>query len=164
MDDARQLFVGMTDPATGREIMVNGLDILCMPARELRFREQLFGPNVEVGTQLNSNFPSRYKMSPNQINAVGRGTYTLTPLTAIWYNRATAADGLNLSASNAKEYWWVGDFKKAFYWMENWPMTPWQASASELYMKDRGLVAIYGANYRGVAYAKQPRYAVRNKN
>jgi hypothetical protein len=167
IDAARQLFVNMTDPITGREIRVNGRDVLCMPARELKFRQALFGTNVQVGTQLNSNFPSRYTFSPAGIGQVGAnmggGMYTLTPLTPIWYNRATATDGLARSAADAKELFYVGDYKKAVWWMENWPLTPWQASADELTMKDRGLVAVFGANYRGKVYTREPRYIVRNK-
>lgn len=164
IDDARQLFVGMTDPETGREIQVDGRTILCMPGRELKFRDQLFAPNVQVGTQAAGNFPSRWKMTSSQINAVGAGgAYTIVSLSSIWYNRATAATGLNLSASDAKEYWWVGDFPQAFFWMENWPLTPWQANADELAMKDQGLIAVYGCNYRGVMYSREPRRAVRCK-
>ena len=135
-----------------------------MPAKEVLFRQQLFGPAVQMGTQLNSNFPSVWTQGPNPVATMGGGTYRLQPLTAIWYNRATASDGLNLSAANAKKYWWVGDFQKAFHWMENWPLTPWQAAADELVMKDQGLVAVYGANYRAVGFVNEPRYAVRNKN
>jgi len=165
VDTARQQFVGMTDPATGREIQVNALDLLCMPAKELVMRNQLFGPNVQIGTQQSAgNFPTYYTMSANQINAVGRGTYRLIPLTAIWYNRALAADGLALSAANAQKYWYSGDFARAFEWQENWPLTPWNASADELTMKDRGLVAVFGANYRGTMFVKEARYTQRNKN
>lgn len=164
VDDARQLFVGMTDPETGREIRVEGRTILCMPAREMKFREQLFGSGLQIGTQLNSNFPSRYRQGDSQLAKVGGGAYDVIPLSSIWYNRATAADGLNLSASNAKEYWWVGDFKEAFWLMENWPLTPWQANADEMQMKDQGLIAVYGANYRSVGYAREPRKVVRNRN
>ena len=49
----RNLVLGdSTIPATGREIQVNSYEILCFPAKELLFRNQLFGPNVEIGTQL----------------------------------------------------------------------------------------------------------------
>lgn len=164
IDDARQLFVGMTDPESGKEILVNAYTILCMPARELKFRDQLMKTAVQIGTQLNSNFPSRYAMTASQINTVGGGSYTLQPLSAIWYNRATSADGLNLSASAAKEYWWLGDFQRAFQWRENWPLTPWIAAANELVMKDQGLVMVAGANYRGKAYVREPRYVTRNKD
>lgn len=168
VDDARQLFTDMTHPETGREIVVDGRTILCMPQRELKFSEQLYGSTIQLGTQLNSNFPSRWKQANPQLAQTGpnmtKGPYTIIPLTSIWYNRATAADGLNLSAANAKEYWWMGDFDKAFWWMENWPFQPWTASADEMTMKDRGLILVYGANYRGVAYSREPRYVVRSKN
>ena len=163
IDTARQLFVAMTDPATGREIQINGLNILCFPAKELTMRNQLFGPSIQIGTQLNSNFPSYYTGSTNQLNTVGRGTYSLTPLTSVWRNRATSSSGLSLAGSTADGYYYVGDFQKAFEWEENWPLTPWQASADELTMKDRGLIAVYGANYRGIMFVKEPRYVVRNK-
>jgi hypothetical protein len=164
VDDARQLFVGMVDPITGREVKVMGRDILCMPARELKFRQQLFGSGVQIGTQLTSGYPGRVQTTPVQVGAVSGGAYTVRSVTPIWYNRALAADGLNLAAAAAKEYWWVGDLKKAFWWMENWPLTPWQASADELIMKDRGLIAVFGANYRGIGYVREPRYVVRNKD
>lgn len=163
VDDARQLFVGMTDPDTGREIMLAGYQILCMPAREVKFRHNLFNANnYMLGTQLNSNFPSVWTGAAT--SPMSAYPLSLIQPSVIAYNRATASDGLALSASSAKEYWWIGDFKKAFWWMENWPLTPWQAAADELVMKDQGLVAVYGANYRGVFYAKQPRYVIRNKD
>lgn len=163
IDDSRQLFVGMTDPESGKEILVEANTILCMPAKEVLFRAKLYAPNVQIGTQLNSNFPSVWTQTANNpITSIQN--YTLATASAIWFNRATASDGLALSAANAKEYWFNGDFQKAFQWMENWPMTPWMASADELVMKDQGLIAVYGANYRGVAYSREPRYVVRNKN
>jgi hypothetical protein len=165
VDRARQLFVGMTDPVTGREIQVNSFDVLCFPFQELKIRNQLFGANIEIGSQNTAgNFPSYYTSSGNQLNTVGRGTYRLVPLTSIWRNRAVAADGLNLAGNVADLYWWIGDFARAFQWHENWPLTPWQANADELTMKDRGLVAVYGANYRGSMFTKEPRFVERNKN
>ncbi len=163
VDDARQLFVNMLDPESGKEIIVNAHTILCMPGRELKFREQIFGTNVQIGTQAAGNFPARWTESKPQLDKVGGGAYTVQALSAIWYNRATASDGLALSASDAKEYWWVGDPQKAGLWMENWPLTPWQANADELVMKDTGLIAVFGANYRGVPFMREPRFLVRNK-
>ncbi len=163
VDDARLKLVAMTDPVTGREITITAFEILCMPGRELKFRDRLFAQQYQLGSQLNSNFPSMWSQSQNNLNTVGRGTYSLNPLTQIWYNRATAADGLALSASDATDLWFVGDWKKAVWWMENWPLTPWQASADELTMKDRGLVSVQGANYRGKVYNREPRYSIRCK-
>lgn len=175
IDKARQLFLAMTDPVTGREIRVNGKDILVNPYNELLMRQQLYGSNIQVGTQLNSNFPSWYQFGPSQLANVGQNStgtgamYNVIPMSPIWYNILTASTsaaypGLGLSAVNAKKYWYVGDFQRAFEWQENWPLTPWQASADELTMKDRGLVAVYGCNYRGSMFVKEPRYAVQNTN
>lgn len=46
--------------------------------------------------------------------------------------------------------------------MEAWPLRVTQASASEYAMMDRGLVAAYFANYRGVGAVVQPQYMIRN--
>lgn len=164
VDDARALLLGMTDPDTGREIDVTIATILCSPYKELTFREQIFGSTVQLSTQLSSEVAQRIKLTQSAINQVAKGTLQLMPLTQIWHNRMVAADGLNLSAANAKAYWWWGDTKRAFEWHENWPLTPWQAAATEMVMKDRGLIAVHGANYRGVAYTREPRYIIRNKN
>jgi hypothetical protein len=161
IDEARQLFIGMVDPSSGKEILVNGTDLLVMPANELTVRQQLFGVQLSVGTQLNNGYPQRLAMGSQPMASINN--YTVTTLSAIWYNRALAADGLNLTAANAKGLWFIGDYQKAFCWMENWPLTPWQASADELTMKDQGLVAVYGANYRGTPFVYEPRYVVRNR-
>ena len=167
VDDARTLLLAMTDPDTGREITVNVAQIFCSPYKELTFREQLFGSQLSLGTQISSNVATRIVQSQSQLNQVSRGTIQLTPLTQIWHNMmvAAAADGgLALSAANAKAYWWYGDPKRAFEYHQNWPLRTWQATATELTMKDRGLIAVQGANYRGKVYTREPRYMIRNKN
>jgi hypothetical protein len=165
LDAARLRFLNLTDPNTGREIELSGYTILAMPERELSWREKLFAPQLQVATALSgSNFPTRQVLTGNHISQVGGGTYSLVPLTAIWRNRALAGDGLDLTTAQAAQWWWVGDFKKAFWWMENWPLTTWSASPGELEMQDRGLVMVHGANMRGVGYVREPRYVQRNKH
>lgn len=157
VDESRQLFVGMTDPESGKEIVVNANTIAVMPAKLLEARHVLNVTYFEERT----NSGARVSAGGNPLQGLA---LNVIELSAIWYNRATAADGLNLSAANAKKYWFHGDFQGAFEWRENWPLTPWQASADELTMKDHGLVAVYGANHRGKAYVREPRKVVRNKN
>jgi hypothetical protein len=176
VDKSRQLFVGMTDPATGREIKVYGRDLLVAPGSELLAMSQVYSTTIQIGSQINSSFPSWWQTANNELAKVGAnlgqsGAYRIIPLTPIWYNILTASatasngyPGLALSAVNANKRWYHGDFARAFEWQENWPLTPWQAPADELVMKDRGLVAIYGCNYRGSGFVKEPRYAVVNTN
>jgi hypothetical protein len=164
LDDANALLLGLTDPDTGREIQINLLQVFCSPYRERVFREQLFPSQVSLGTQISSSVATRIIQSQSATSQVMRGTIKVIPLTQIWHNRMIAADGLALSAANAKKYWWVGEPQRAFEWHENWPMTPWQAMATELVMKDRGLISVHGVNKRGKVYTREPRYMVRNKN
>ena len=162
IDSARQLFIGMKDPSSGKEIRIQGLTALVMPAKFFLFRHTLNLTALYEGSNLTSgnNFPQRLSVGGNPLSGFNLKAIEAS---AIWYNRALAADGLNYSTSNAQGVYYIGDFKKAFEWRENWPITPWQASASELVMKDQGLIGVFGANHRGVANVRQPRYVVRNK-
>lgn len=155
IDNALSLFRGMTDPESGREILVQPDTILVAPDKELTINRVLNSTELRETTNTNT-----VTISPNPL--AGRQFRVVS--SQIWFNRCTASDGLNLSVANAKLYWWIGDFRRAFEWRENWPLTPWQASADELHLKDHGLIAVYGANYRGVPYVREPRYVVRNKN
>jgi hypothetical protein len=135
---------------------------------------QLYGTTLQIGSQLNSGFPSWWQETQNYLPQLGKnlghaGPYRVIPMTSIWYNLMTAGPapangypGLNLSAVNAKKRWYQGDFPKAFTWTENWPLTTWEAPADELVLKDRGIVAVYGANYRGSAWTREPRYVCVN--
>jgi hypothetical protein len=162
LDQSRLLFVGMTDPETGKEILVEGTTLLVMPAKEVLVRQQMMAPTVQIGSQNTAaNFPGVWTVGGNPISRIAN--YTIITMSAIWKNRATASDGLGLSSGDADKLWFNGDFQRAFYWMENWPLTPWMASADELVMKDRGLIAVFGCNYRGKMYTREPRYVVRNR-
>ncbi len=177
IDKSRQLFVGMTDPVTSREIKVIGKTVLVPPASELLMRFALYGAAIQLGSQNTSGaFPGAWTTHANELAKLGKGMghegqYNVIPMTSIWYNLLTASatatngyPGLALSAVNANKRWYHGDFEKAFEWQENWALTPWQASADEYIMKDRGLIAAYGANYRGSMFVKEPRYIVVNTN
>lgn len=155
IDNALSLFRAMTDPDSAREIMVTPNTIIVAPDKEMLIGRVLNSTEVRETTNTNS-----VTISPNPL----AGKQFTVKSSQIWFNRCTDAAGLNLSAANAKLYWWIGDFQKAFEYRENWPLTPWQASADELHMKDHGLIAVYGANYRGVPYPREPRQVVRNKN
>lgn len=173
VDLARQLFVGMTDPVTGREIKVIGKTLLVAPGRELLARSQLYTADVQIGTQNTAaGFPAWFQKSGNDLAQLGKamgqtGPYTVLPMSSIWYNIMLAAagasyPGLGLSTTNAQKTWYVGDFPRAATWTENWPLTSWTADSGDFVLKDRGIVGVYGANYRGSTWMREPRYIVKN--
>lgn len=154
---SRELFREMTDPVTGKEILVIPNTMLIHSARVDDFFRQMNATEVRETTNTNT-----VTISP-QVPSVtdGRATLFSSPIVD---NRRTASDGLNLSEANAKVRWLHGDPKRAFMWMEAWPIRVRQASATEYVMLDRGLIAAYFANYRGVGAVREPRYMVANTN
>lgn len=154
IDNSLQLFASMTDPTTGKEILVMPDTLIVQPTREFNTKNIIRSTEVRNTTNTNT-----VTISPNPIDKNFRVLSS-----PILYNRCIAANGLNLSAANAKDRWWMQQAKKAFRWMEAWPLRVRQASASEYVMLDRGLIAAYFANWRGVGAVREPRYTVVNAN
>lgn len=166
-DKVLQLFSQMTDPETGAEILVSPKDVLVMPANHLTSTLILKGPMAQLRSSPNGpggTFATDVQEGVNPLIAAGLnlGVYA----SAIARNVAIAASplGLGLSPTNADIYWWAGDFKKAFAWMENWPLRVTQASPNDYVMQDRGLIVSYFSNWRGVFAVKEPRYVVVSTN
>ena len=65
------------------------------------------------------------------------------------------------AAADAKKWWWVGDFPKAFAYMENWPITVTQAPANSEAEFNQDIVLRFKASERGAAAVINPRYVVR---
>lgn len=152
VDEALDLFRQMTDPVTGKEILVMPTQILHHPSRRMDFYQVLNATEIRQTTNTNT-----LTVAPNPLTAGGASRFELleSPIAA---NRCTAAAGLNLSAANAKARWYMGDFKKAFMWMEAWPLRVNPVAATEYVMRDRGLIAAFFANYRGIGAVREPRY------
>lgn len=155
LENSKKLFRQMTDPDTGREILVEGWQILCSPDREITFDRVLNAYEVRETTNTNTvtiggnPIKGRYEILSSQIEFNLR--------------QAAAADGgLALSADNSNKRWYHGDFKKAFAWMEAEPLTTRQANAAEYLMMDHGLIASYFASYVGIGAVIAPQYVVVN--
>lgn len=144
---SQAMFRKMTDPATLKEILVMPKTILHHSDREQDFNRVLNSTEVRETTNTNT-----VTISPNPTKT--KFTCLSSP---ILDNRMTAATGLNLSLSNAQARWYHGDFPGAFMWMEAWPLRTNAVSANEYVMRDRGLIAAFFANYRGIGAVREPR-------
>src|SRR5262249_19853226 len=78
--------------------------------------------------------------------------------------RCTDANGLNISQANANLYWWHFEKGKSFRYMQNWPLTTWQFTGMQYEMLDKGIIATYGANERGIPSVWSPWHVVMNTN
>lgn len=157
VDAALELFEDMTDPETGREILIDADTIVHMPRKQsswhfvLNSTEQRTGQSGTSTTQTLSTPPPSTNSNYNLLSS--------TILRNIVRDELTSGN-----KANAQEYWWIGQPRRCFKWMEAWPVRVRQASPQEFVMQDRGLVAAYFANYRGVGAVVEPRYVVRNTN
>lgn len=155
VDNARLLFSGMSDPNTSEPIMVTGGTMVVAPGkaatafRVVNATEIRFGDGASNTTQTISASPvSGFVQAPVE--------------SELMYRRLQSE--LSVSAANSAKYWFVGDFKKAFAYMENWPITVVQAPAGNEDEFNRDIVYKAKASERGAAAAINPRYVIRNTN
>lgn len=154
-------FRNMTDQETGTHVIINPNKVLVNLEKYVT-AQAIFGvlagdvqyrdiPGSTTNPQMVRSFQSPYR---------GQFEILHSPLV---YSRCVAANGLNLSASNAGKYWWTwGDGFMRY--AQNWPLRTQTAAPNTSDMIDRGVVLFVKADERGVPYIVEPRKAVRSKN
>lgn len=154
VEQAELLFAGMVDPNTGEPIMMSGMTIAATPFLKHTINRVFNATEIRyIGTSANTE-----TLASNPITGYN------SVISRLLYSRlqAAAADGgLAKSAADAKTCWFMGDFAKAFAYMENWPITVVQAPTNSTAEFERDIVAQFKASERGVAAVKDPRYVVR---
>ena len=173
-------FSQMTDQETGQPISVDAHDLIVMPARlhlmqkilsDTQVRQGSLANTTDVGTALG------YGKNPvaGQWNEPMCSQYAYKRL--IDTATATTNDGLmdlistqngsSWTAANRITYantvWLAGNFKKAFVYVENLPLTITRAAPTSYEMADRGLVFSMFIDEMGIPAVKEPRYVIRNQ-
>ncbi|MFO0791786.1 MAG: hypothetical protein U0805_20175 [Pirellulales bacterium] len=149
VDKAEQLFADMLDPNTGEPILVRGTTVLVMPAyrhaahRVFSAAELTFTAAGSTTATVSANPLSGYRVFDSRLA----------------YRRIVAA---GIAAATAKKYWFVGDFRRAFAYMENWPITVTQAPLGSEAEFNNDIVLRFKASERGAAAVLNPRYVVKN--
>ncbi len=153
IDIAERLWDLMTDPATGEPIDIGGgKTILVMPAREATARYIL---NATATSQnlASVGLTAPIGVSTNDGNPVS--AYTLAPASRRARNRLTVAGVMPREV--ADDVWILGDFKKAFVYRENWPITLSQQATGSDAEFEQDIILRFKASERGVAVVMQPR-------
>jgi hypothetical protein len=148
VDAAEQLFAEILDPHTGEPVLVRGTTVLVMPAYR-HAAHRVF--NAAEVTYAASGAPS----STAYANPLGNYRVHESRLA---YRRVVAS---GVSAADAKKWWFVGDFRKAFAYMENWPITVTQAPLGSEAEFTNDIVLRFKASERGAAAVLNPRYVVK---
>lgn len=148
VDAAEQAFADILDPNTGEPVVIQANSVLVTPA----YRHA--ANRVFAATEI------RY-------TAAGEPTSTLAPNplqsyrvsdSRLMYRRIVAA---GVDAADAKKWWFMGDFRKAFAYMENWPITVARAPTNSEAEFSQDVVLRFKASERGAAAVINPRYVVK---
>ena len=148
VDAAEQLFADILDPNTNEPVLVQPNTVLVMPAcrhaalRVFNAREINYTATDSATTTISANPLTRYSVVDSRLA----------------YRRIIASGE---SAGDAKKWWFLGDFKKAFAYMENWPITVTQSPLGSEADFNQDILVRFKASERGAAAVINPRYVVK---
>jgi hypothetical protein len=142
------LFADILDPHTSEPVLVQPNTVLVTPAYHHAAR-RVFGASEITYTA------SGAATATTAANPLA--DYRLR-VSRLMYRRIVASGEL---AADAKKWWFIGDFKKAFAYMENWPITVTQSPAGGEAEFTSDIVVRFKASERGAAAVLNPRYVVK---
>ena len=149
VDAAEQLFADILDPNTGEPVLIRATTVLVMPAyrhaahRVFNAAEIQYTPAGATTTTVAANPLGNYRVAESRLA----------------YRRVVASGE---SADDAKKWWFIGDFRKAFAYMENWPITVTQSPLGSEADFNQDIVVRFKASERGAAAVLNPRCVVKN--
>ncbi len=147
LDQVEQVFADITDPNTGEPVLVRADRLLVAP--ELRATALRVVTATEVRT--------------GDITT-GTGTQTLTanPVSSYQVNSSRLLKARLAAAGMATSTWFMGDFKRAFAYMENWPVVVTQSPLNSEADFNQDVVLRFKASERGAAAVLEPRAVVKS--
>ena len=148
VDAAEQLFADILDPNTNEPVLVKATTVMVAPAYR-HAAHRVFNAAEIAYTQSGS--------ATTTTAANPLGNYTVTE-SRLAYRRIIAS---GTAAADAKKWWFIGDFKKAFGYMENWPITVTQSPNNSEADFNHDIVVRFKASERGAAAVLNPRYVVK---
>jgi hypothetical protein len=152
LEDLELLWANMTDPDTGNPIdLAATLEILCCPQLKYTFRRILHSTDIQFGDTTQGTTPVQRSANPLQgwqDPIVSRFLYQLLQ------------SELSFSSGDSGGTFIGGDFKQAFWYMENWPITVIQAPQNNPEEFTRDVVAAWRCSEMGVAAVGNPRYVI----
>ncbi len=148
VDAAEQLLADILDPNTGEPVLVRGTTVLVMPA----YRHAAHRVFDAVQIQFTATDAETATVAPNPLTGYRVQDSRLA------YRRIMAS---GVSAADAKKWWFLGDFRRAFAYMENWPITVTQAPLGSEAEFNNDVVLRFKASERGAAAVLNPRYVVK---
>ncbi|MCC6419938.1 MAG: hypothetical protein IT429_17015 [Gemmataceae bacterium] len=148
VQEAEQLFVDLLDPDTGNPVLVNPTTMVVTPRKFRTAKRILSATEVRHGDH----------DAANAIVTIGgnpvASAYEVLTSPILYQLLLTAGE----TPANARNYWWLGEPQKAFWYMENWPLTVVQAPVNSEKEFSQDIVQRWKASERGVPWCADPRY------
>jgi hypothetical protein len=148
VDAAEQLFAEILDPNTGEPVLIQANSVLVMPAYRHAANRVLGATEIQYAPE----GAATQTLAPNPL----RNYQTFDSRLA--YRRIVAT---GVDAAEARKWWFIGDFAKAFAYMENWPITVTQSPPGSEAEFSQDIVLRFKASERGAAAVVNPRYVVK---
>lgn len=149
------LAANILDPDTKNPIITKPKQLLVMPAMFMTAKR------IVAATQVRSTFPAfqASAAAPGNVQMISDSPLpdTLEVLSSSIALQLLLGPG-GLSATQANNNWWIGDFAESFYWMENWPFTIQQAPANNIKDFEQDIVMRWKGSFRGTPAVIDPRY------
>lgn len=162
-------FARMQDPYTGKRLLIVPNAILVNPAKVATANLIIAATSTERRTGAGPS-PAQTSSNPLNVSVTASNPYAgqfeilSSPLVEQLCTAAAADGGLGLVQANADEYWWMMEAGKSFRYMQNYPLSVAQSAPNQYEMLDKGIVATYFANERGIPSVWSPWHIVRNTN
>ena len=149
VDAAEQLFADILDPNTEEPVLVGATTVLVMPAYR-HAAHRVFNAAEITYTAAGA------ETATTAVNPLGNYRVVESRLA---YRRIIASGE---AVADAKKWWFIGDFRKAFAYMENWPVTVTQSPPNSEAEFNQDIVLRFKASERGAAAVINPRYVVKS--
>ncbi len=148
IDAAENLLGAILDPTTDEPILIEPDVLLVMP-----------GKRHIAHRLLNASEITYNDTTSSAMSAVSNPFSKYTLVSSRLAQRRLIASGLGETA--AADIWLLGNFKKAFAYMENWPITVTQSAAGSEADFTQDIVVRYKASERGTPAVLNPRYVAK---
>lgn len=149
-----QQLAGMTDPVSGKAIMIKPSALLVMPYRKYNAKRVLNATETRSGDITTGTGDQILSVNPLD---------TKYPVLASQYAyNLLVASGV--SAANAREYFYLGDFKKAFVYREVHPLDTVQAPPYYIRQFEQDIAVAVRCSEYGVAGVRDPRFVCQSIN
>lgn len=163
------MFSRLLDPHTGKRILTAPDTIVVNPGKLALANLILNAQQTEIrsGTTAGDTQNTAAQLNVIRSNGTPYGKEQFKVLTSPLIEQrltdSAALGGQGLSVTNATKRWYVHQNGKAFKYMQNWPLSVTQAPPQQYDMLDKGIVASYFANERGIPAIASPWHVQRNQ-